>query len=94
MARLPRKLCQLVILEIGGDEGGAAMVTLLHEFEKDVGLFGFQVEIAQLIDEQEVQAGETLQQLARGTVRQRRIHLVKQILRPDELSTIAILQGF
>jgi hypothetical protein len=42
--------------------------TLLHQLEEDVGLFGFQVEVAQFIDLKQVQAGETFQELARGTV--------------------------
>src|SRR5688572_25794327 len=58
----------LGIVEVGGDDGGALRVAFLHQFEEDVGLLGAEVEIAHLVDNQEVDASEVVEQLARGAV--------------------------
>ena len=37
---------------------------------------------------------QPVQQLTRGTVRQRCIHFIEQILRPNELTAVSVLQSF
>ena len=69
-----------------------AVVPLLHQFEEDVALLGLQGQISKFVDQKYVQAGKAFQELPRGTVGQRRIHLIEQILRADELAAIAVLQ--
>ena len=87
-----QKVGPLVIDQIGCDDGGMAVVALLHQLEKDVGLLRLQVQISKFVDQKYVQPGQAFQQLPRGTVGQRRIHLIEQILRADELAAIAVLQ--
>ena len=53
---------------------------------------GVWLQIPELVNQKHVQAGEAFQELARGAVRQRRIHLIEQILRADELAPVAVLQ--
>src|ERR1017187_5611265 len=61
---------------------------------EDVALLRFQGQISKFVNQKYVQAGETFQELPRGTVGQRRIHLIEQVLRADELATVAVLQRF
>src|ERR1035437_3872247 len=82
----------LVIDQIGGNDRGMAVVPLLHQLEEDVALLRFQGQISKFVDQQYVQASEAFQELARGTVGQRRIHFIEQILRADELAAVAVLQ--
>ena len=55
---ISQKLMPLVVVEVGGDEGGAAVVALLHELEEDVGLFGLEIEISHLVDDQQIESSE------------------------------------
>src|ERR1700730_3556763 len=82
----------LVIDQIGCNDGGMAVVPLLHQFEEDVALLGLQGQISKFVDQKHVQAGKAFQELPCGTVGQRRIHFIEQILRADELTTVAVLQ--
>jgi hypothetical protein len=83
-----------VVVEIAGDDGGPAAVPFFHELEKRVGLFGLEIEIAEFVDQKDVQTGQPFQELARGAVRQRRVHLVEQVLGADELAAVSVLDSF
>jgi hypothetical protein len=48
-AGLPRKSCQVGYGKFVVDECGPAVVSLFHEREEDVGLFGFYVDISELV---------------------------------------------
>ena len=54
------ELVPLVVVEVRGDEGGFSVVSLFHEFEEDIALFGFEIEIPHFINEQEVESCEPL----------------------------------
>src|SRR6266849_6539550 len=45
-----KKRLPLGVVQIRSDNCGPSAVTFLHQFEKDVGLLGFQIEIAELVD--------------------------------------------
>ena len=55
-------------------------------------LLRFQIQIPKFVDQKDVQPRQALEQLPRGTIRQRRIHLIEQILGLDELAAVAVLQ--
>src|SRR5271166_6777849 len=78
---IAQEVAPLVIVQVGGNDRRVAVVAFLHQLEEDVGLFRFQVEVSQLVDEQNVEAGQTIQQFSGGTISQRGIHLVEQVLR-------------
>ena len=69
------------------------MVALFHELEEDVGLLGFDVQIPQLIDRQNVDVGERAQEPAGGAIGEGGVHLVEQILRFDKERAVAVLHG-
>src|SRR5664279_5737728 len=77
---IAQEVAPLVIVQVRGNDRRVAVVTFLHELEEDVGLFRFQVEVPQFVDEQNVEAGQTIQQFSGGAVGQRGIHLVEQVL--------------
>src|ERR1019366_8481575 len=89
---IAQRVGPLVVHEIGCNAGGMLAVTLLHQLKEDVGLLRFQIQVPKFVDQKDVEAGQTLEQLPRGPIRQRGIHFVEQILRADELAAIAILQ--
>src|SRR5208337_2820639 len=87
-----QEVVPLVVDQIGCNDRGMAVVPFFHQLEEDVALLGFQGQISKLVDQQYVQAGEAFQELSRGTAGQRRIHLIEQILRADELAAVTVLQ--
>src|SRR5260221_974295 len=64
------KVVPLVIHQIRSDDGGVAMIALLHQLEEGVRLFGFEIQVAELVDQQDVQTSQAIQQSARGPVGQ------------------------
>src|SRR5260370_20590575 len=87
------KVVPLIKRQVGGDDSGVAMIALLHQLEKRVRLLGLEIQVAKLVDQKDIQTGQAIQQTARGAIGQRGVHLIEQILRADELATVAILQG-
>src|SRR5271169_3041011 len=87
-----QKVRPLVIDEIRSDDGGMLAVALLHQLEEDVRLLRFQIQIPELVDQKDVQSRQALEQPPRGSIRQRGVHLVEQVLGLDELTTVTILQ--
>ena len=67
---IAKKVVPLVVLKVAGDDRRVAVITLFHQFEKDVRLLGLEIEIAELVDLKHVQAGETFEKLASRAVRQ------------------------
>jgi hypothetical protein len=47
---------------IGRENRGSVAVAQIHEFEKRVGLFGFEVQVAKLVHRQDIVAPETIEQ--------------------------------
>jgi hypothetical protein len=45
-----QKVGPLVIAEIGGNDAGMPPVALLDQFEKDIGLLRFQIQISKFVD--------------------------------------------
>ena len=62
------KRLPLGIIQIGRDNRGPPAVAFLHQFEKDVGLFGLEIELAQLVDVQDVDPDERVEEAARDAV--------------------------
>src|SRR6266566_8979214 len=56
------QLVPLGQIEIGGDDGGDAVVALVHEAEEGVGLLRLEGEIADLVDDQGLQLAQALEQ--------------------------------
>src|SRR3989442_15125411 len=79
------------IIEVRRNNRGLSAVAFLHQLEEDVGLFGFEIEVPQFVNVQDVDPDERVEQAARGSIGERGIHLVKEILCPDEAATIAVL---
>src|ERR1017187_1812819 len=63
-----QKIVPLVIHQIRRDDSGVAMIALFHQLEEGVRLFGFEIQIAELVDQQDIQTGQAIQQPARGPV--------------------------
>jgi len=53
------------------------MIALFHQLEEGVGLFGLEIQVTELVDQQDIQTGQTIQQTARGAVGQRCVHLIE-----------------
>ena len=70
---------------------GSSAVAFLHQLEEDVGLFGFEIEVPEFVDVQDVDPDERVEQTARGSIRERGVHLIEEILRPNEAPAIAVL---
>jgi len=87
------KVLPLFVGEICGNDRGLAPVALLHEFKEDVGLLGLDIDVTQFVYEEHIESHEAVEELARGAVSQGGIHLVEQVLCPNELTTVAILEG-
>jgi hypothetical protein len=60
----------LRVVEVGGDDRGLAAIAIVHQFEKRIDLFGLQGEIAKFIDQQDVIAAESPQELSGGAIGQ------------------------
>src|SRR6202040_3547908 len=69
----------------------AAVMALLHELEEDVGLFGFRVDISELIDQKQVYLAQGLQEPAGRALGERCVHLIEQLLRFEEECPVAVL---
>jgi len=80
------------VVEIRRNNRGLAPVAFLHQLEEDVGLFGFEIEVPELVNLQHVDPDQRVEQAARGSIGERRVHLVEEILRPDEAGAIAVLK--
>ena len=72
-----KEVIPLLVVEIRGNNRWPLTISLFHELEEDVGLLGFEIEISQLVDDKHVNARQPIDQLARGAVGQRRVHLVE-----------------
>jgi hypothetical protein len=46
------------------------MIPLFHQLEEDVGLLGFEIQVSEFINQQDVELGQAIQQLTRRTVGQ------------------------
>jgi hypothetical protein len=46
------------VVEVGGDEGGFSPIAFTHEFEEGIDLFGFEGEVTQFVDEEQIVAAE------------------------------------
>ena len=51
------------IIQVRSDNGGLAVIALIHEFEKSIGLFGFEGQVAQFINDQQIISGKAFKQL-------------------------------
>ena len=48
------EVAPFVMAEIRGDDRGVSVIALLHEIEKDIGLFGLQRQITKFVDQKYV----------------------------------------
>ena len=79
-----KRVWPLFVRQIRCDDCGFSLVTLLDELEEDTALFRTQIEIGQFTNDENVQAREPVEEASGGAVCERGIHLVEEILRPDE----------
>src|SRR5229473_6270189 len=82
----------LAVVKVGSDDGRLAPIALLHQLEKDVRLLWAQVQVAHLVDDEDIHLGEAIEQSAGGPVRQRRVHLVEELLGAHEDAAVPVLQ--
>src|SRR5579859_490568 len=61
---VPQEVRPLGIVQVRGDDRRAVAIPLLHQLEEDVRLLGLEVEVAQFVDEQDVDGGQPIEQLA------------------------------
>ena len=66
-----------VICQIRCNDRGVTAIALLHQFEKDVGLFRLQIQIASLVHAKQMQASQALYQFARRAIGKRSVHLIE-----------------
>ena len=68
------------VVEVGGDDGGFSPIAFSHEFEEGVDLFGFEGEIAQFIDEEQIVAAEMVDEFRGGAIGERCVEFIDEIL--------------
>lgn len=78
---------------VRGDDGRFLGIALIHEPEEDIGLFRPEVEITKFVDEQEIEAGELIEQFSRGFVGEAGVHFVEKVLSLDEEAPVAVSDG-
>ncbi len=79
------------VIEVRRNNCGLSAVAFLHQLEEDVGLFGFEIEVPQFVNVQDVDPDQRVEQAARRSIGERGVHLIEEVLRPDEAPTIAVL---
>src|SRR2546427_156687 len=79
------------IVEICRNDGGLSAVAFFHQFEKDVGLLGFEIEVPQFVNVQDVDADQRVEQATRRAIGERGVHLIEEILRTDEAPAVPVL---
>lgn len=82
-----------LIFEIRGDDRREPPVTLFHQLEEDIGLFGLRIEVAQLIDVQDRETSKPVEEPTCGAIGKRGVHFVEEILRSNEEAAVAVLQS-
>ena len=98
VALLPLQRTEVFTVLVDGTTGAAERVyqvrpTGISDQEAVRAVLGAEVEIAELVDLENVEADEPVEQLAAAVVRQRRVHLVEELLRLDEQAPVASVQG-
>ena len=73
-----KQLVPVRVVEVGGDTRRLSGVTQIHELEEGVDLFVHEGQIAELVDMQDILAGEAVEQSRGGAVRQRGVELIEQ----------------
>jgi hypothetical protein len=64
-------------------------IALLHQFKEDVGLLGPEIQVAHLVDQQELDPREAVEETPRRAVGEALVHLVEELLGLDEEAAIA-----
>ena len=79
--RIAEELSPFGEIKIGGDEGAFMIAPVIHQTEEIVYLRGLgRIDVAKLIDQQEIQTGEFLKETFGGAVRVRRSQFLEEIL--------------
>src|SRR6266702_236885 len=73
------EVAPFVITQVRCNNRGVPVIALLHQLEEDVGLFGLQRQIAKLVDQKDIKPHQAVEQLTRGAVGKRGIHLIEQV---------------
>jgi len=91
MDLLPRNSNHSLKSRFVGDERAALeAVALLHELEEDVALLRAEVQVAHLIDDDDVETDETIEELAGAPVGEGGVHLVEEVLGLHEEAAAAV----
>ncbi len=81
------------VIKICGDERGFSTVAFSHQFEEGVDLFGFEGEIAQFIDEEQVITAEIVDEPWGGAVGKGGVEIVDEILGMIKSSSVTGEKG-
>jgi hypothetical protein len=81
-------------IEIGRDDGRDAAVTLVHETEEGVGLFRLEGQVAEFVDEQNLQTAQAFEQPRGGAIGERCVEFVEQRLGVVEAAAVTVEAGF
>ena len=58
---LAEECVPVVVVQVCGDDRRFSRVSLVHELEEDVGLFGTEVQVSHFIDDDEVETDEAVE---------------------------------
>lgn len=81
-----------VVVKIRRNDRRPSSVAFFEELEEDVALFGPDVDISELINEQDVDTDELIEELSAGAVGERSVHFVEEILSSDEQTSVSVLE--
>jgi hypothetical protein len=91
---LLEQLVPLGQIEIGRNDGGDALIALVHKAEEGVGLFRLERKIPDLIDDHWLMSAQVFEQPHGGAVGERGIEFVEQCLGIVEAAAVAVEAGF
>jgi len=77
------------VIQIGRDDAGFFSITFPHEFKESIDLFRFQGEVPQLVNQKEIVTAEALDEFWGGSVRQRGVEFIQEILGEIEPSPVS-----
>ena len=78
-----------IVVEVCGDYARFPAVALAHEFKEGVYLFGVEGEVPELVDDQQVVPGESVDELICRAVGKGAVELIKKVLSVVEASAVA-----
>jgi len=81
------------VIEVGCDDRRLPAVAFSHQFEERIDLFGFEGEVPQLIDEEQIITAEVVDELWGGAVCKGCVQIIDEILGMIEPSPVSGEEG-